>query len=472
MEARQPQRALRVARPPHALDEQVRPAAGRPTSKRGRTSSTGRSRSPSAASRARSRGRWTGCRCRAARLPIGLIWISALVLIALCIGVFVLRRRRAPATRGAGAVGGVVTRAARIACLRARCRARSRPGRRRAHALLEGTVPERGAALERAPGQVVLRFSEPVEIAFGAVRVFDAEGAQVQQGEPFHPDGRGGEVAVRLRGDLPDGGYTATYRVVSADSHPVSGGFVFSVGSGGGGAARRASRTCSATSRPGPVDVGGVRRRARDRVRRDRAGARRARRGAARLAARARRPGGPGEAGGGVRRAGPRRAARRRASPGALAALLALPLQAATAEGTSFWSALGAAREVLDTRFGARLGPRCRWLLAGCRRPPGSSACARHGRRGRHRCPVGPWPRPRRPAWRCAAARPRRPRRRAGAGRRPAAGERAARPRRRRMDRRARRPRAGAARRDAAARGRRPHAAARRRRSGGSPRSR
>ena len=28
-------------------------------------------------------------------LPTGLIWISALVLIALCIGIFVLRRRRA-----------------------------------------------------------------------------------------------------------------------------------------------------------------------------------------------------------------------------------------------------------------------------------------------------------------------------------------------------------------------------------------
>ncbi|MGH2968804.1 MAG: copper resistance CopC family protein, partial [Solirubrobacteraceae bacterium] len=86
-------------------------------------------------------------------------------------------------------------------------------------------------AVERAPGRVVLRFSEPVEIAFGAVRVFDAEGGQIQQGEPFHPDGNGSEVAVRLRTDLPDGGYTATYRVVSADSHPVSGGFVFSVGS-------------------------------------------------------------------------------------------------------------------------------------------------------------------------------------------------------------------------------------------------
>ncbi len=40
-------------------------------------------------------------------------------------------------------------------------------------------------------------------------------------------------VAVRLPASLPPGAYTATYRVISADSHPVSGGFTFSVGSGG-----------------------------------------------------------------------------------------------------------------------------------------------------------------------------------------------------------------------------------------------
>ena len=36
-----------------------------------------------------------------------------------------------------------------------------------------------------------------------------------------------------LRPDLPDGSYTATYRVVSADAHIVSGGYVFSIGKAG-----------------------------------------------------------------------------------------------------------------------------------------------------------------------------------------------------------------------------------------------
>ena len=99
-----------------------------------------------------------------------------------------------------------------------------------AHATLEATTPERGARLARAPAQVSFRFDESVEASFGALRVFDAEGRQVQTGAAFHPGGRGSEVAVRLRPGLGDGSYTATYRVISADGHPVSSGFVFAVG--------------------------------------------------------------------------------------------------------------------------------------------------------------------------------------------------------------------------------------------------
>ena len=104
------------------------------------------------------------------------------------------------------------------------------PAAASAHALLKATTPERGARLDAAPEQVGLRFSEPVEAEFGAVRVFDSDGREVQAGRAFHPAGRGAEVAVRLRDGLGEDGYTVTYRVISADSHPVSGGFVFVVG--------------------------------------------------------------------------------------------------------------------------------------------------------------------------------------------------------------------------------------------------
>jgi copper transport protein len=104
------------------------------------------------------------------------------------------------------------------------------PASASAHALRKATTPERGARLERAPGEVTLRFSEPVEAEFGAVRVFDSKGREVQAGQAFHPGDRGSAVAVRLPARLGEDGYTVTYRVISADSHPVSGGFVFVVG--------------------------------------------------------------------------------------------------------------------------------------------------------------------------------------------------------------------------------------------------
>jgi copper transport protein len=102
-----------------------------------------------------------------------------------------------------------------------------------AHAVLVEAKPERGTQVDAAPERVTLRFNEPVEAGFGAVRVFDAEGEQVDEGDLLRPGGDSDSIGVALRGGLPDGSYTATFRVISADSHPVSGGFVFTVGEGG-----------------------------------------------------------------------------------------------------------------------------------------------------------------------------------------------------------------------------------------------
>lgn len=107
------------------------------------------------------------------------------------------------------------------------------PGAAYGHATLEATTPPRGAVVERQPEAVVFRFDEPVEGNFGAVRVYDAQGSRVDEGDAFHPDGEGEKLAVDLKPELPEGSYTATYRVVSADAHVISGGFVFSIGKAG-----------------------------------------------------------------------------------------------------------------------------------------------------------------------------------------------------------------------------------------------
>lgn len=101
-----------------------------------------------------------------------------------------------------------------------------------AHATLQSTLPERGQKLDAAPQDVVFIFDESVEASFGALRVFDATGQEVQTGDAFHPNNRGERIAIKLKPGLGDGTYTATYRVVSADGHAISSGFVFTVGEG------------------------------------------------------------------------------------------------------------------------------------------------------------------------------------------------------------------------------------------------
>ncbi|MER6350069.1 copper resistance CopC/CopD family protein [Streptomyces sp. NPDC001595] len=97
-----------------------------------------------------------------------------------------------------------------------------------AHAALTGSDPRQGTVVEKAPAQVSLTFSESVALSDDSVRVLDPKGGRADTGEAR---GTGGTTyAVALRPGLPDGTYTVSYQVVSADSHPVAGAFTFSIG--------------------------------------------------------------------------------------------------------------------------------------------------------------------------------------------------------------------------------------------------
>ncbi|HET7856622.1 MAG TPA: CopD family protein [Gaiellaceae bacterium] len=100
-----------------------------------------------------------------------------------------------------------------------------------AHAVLVATTPGNDAVLQQSPDRVTLRFNEPVETAFGSVRVYDGNANRVDSGEISRPDEKSVAVAIDRR--LPRGTYTVTWRAISADSHPVSGAFVFHVGAPG-----------------------------------------------------------------------------------------------------------------------------------------------------------------------------------------------------------------------------------------------
>ncbi|GIJ24096.1 transport integral membrane protein [Micromonospora lutea] len=95
-----------------------------------------------------------------------------------------------------------------------------------AHAVLLGSDPVDGAVLASAPSEVTLTFNEPVMVRPDGVRLLDAAGAELST------DSRSVDTTVVLTvpPDLVDGTYIVAFRVVSADSHPISGGFSFVVG--------------------------------------------------------------------------------------------------------------------------------------------------------------------------------------------------------------------------------------------------
>ncbi|MER5196339.1 copper resistance CopC/CopD family protein [Streptomyces sp. NPDC002755] len=98
-----------------------------------------------------------------------------------------------------------------------------------AHAALTGSDPAQGVVVDKAPTQVSLTFSETVSMNDDSLRVLDPKGTRVDTGKPSEVSGT--TYAVQLHSGLPDGTYTVTYQVVSADSHPVAGAYTFSIGS-------------------------------------------------------------------------------------------------------------------------------------------------------------------------------------------------------------------------------------------------
>jgi copper transport protein len=127
-----------------------------------------------------------------------------------------------------------------------------------AHAVLDSTEPVSSSAVANSPERVVLRFSESVQIPLGSIRVFASpSGKQVETGPAGRADGQSNAVAVKLP-KLDKGNYIVTWRVTSADSHPVHGAFTFTVGSGKGAAADAALAEKLLSSGGGDTTVGAI----------------------------------------------------------------------------------------------------------------------------------------------------------------------------------------------------------------------
>ena len=96
-----------------------------------------------------------------------------------------------------------------------------------AHSTLVSTEPARDRVAEHSPKTVLMRFDEPVETALGSITVYDGEGRRVDAGKIIRPSQKSVEVKIARR--LERGTYTVAWRVISADSDPIKGAWVFHV---------------------------------------------------------------------------------------------------------------------------------------------------------------------------------------------------------------------------------------------------
>jgi len=125
-----------------------------------------------------------------------------------------------------------------------------------AHAVLLGTNPVDGTSFPVGgpPTSVSMHFGEDVGVKLGAVRVYDEHGALIDTGAPGHPPGDGTTVEASLP-KLGAGTYVVTWRVISADTHPVSGAFTFTVGSQRQDVSKLATHLLSSANGSRPVGV-------------------------------------------------------------------------------------------------------------------------------------------------------------------------------------------------------------------------
>ncbi|HEU4908990.1 MAG TPA: copper resistance protein CopC [Propionibacteriaceae bacterium] len=96
-----------------------------------------------------------------------------------------------------------------------------------AHAELVSMSPANGTQLTRPPTEVRMTFTESINLVDNGIRLVDHVGANVPTPQPTVS---GRTVIWPMPPDLPEGPYIVTWRVVSADGHPVSGASSFGVG--------------------------------------------------------------------------------------------------------------------------------------------------------------------------------------------------------------------------------------------------
>ena len=97
-----------------------------------------------------------------------------------------------------------------------------------AHAILVKSQPAKDEELSEAPKQIDLWFNDPVRSQYKALAVVNSDGKRVDNRDVEQEMLDGSHIYATVS-DLEPGTYTVRYRVVSQDTHIVTGKFTFTV---------------------------------------------------------------------------------------------------------------------------------------------------------------------------------------------------------------------------------------------------
>lgn len=97
-----------------------------------------------------------------------------------------------------------------------------------AHAILVKSQPAKDETVTEAPKQIDLWFNDPVRSEYKALAVIDSEGKRVDNHDVEQSLTDGSNIHATVQNLVP-GTYTVRYRVVSQDTHIVTGKFQFTV---------------------------------------------------------------------------------------------------------------------------------------------------------------------------------------------------------------------------------------------------
>lgn len=104
-----------------------------------------------------------------------------------------------------------------------------------AHAYIVNSNPSQNEELKKAPSEIKIEFNEPIQEGFHSITVRNSSGERVDSGQTKIDPQHRKIVTVKLNKNVKNDIYSAEWRVVSADGHPVSGTIPFSVGNIQGG---------------------------------------------------------------------------------------------------------------------------------------------------------------------------------------------------------------------------------------------